>query len=1242
HFLRQISTATDGYVPAPGLDITFRRSFPLSIYGRYEQGILGYGWSHNWDYLLTDDGEGTVKIHGPGGSIRIFQEDIRPGYGYFSMEGDHGTLTDRGGGSFLLQEASGLVRVFNSDGLLEYVEDTHGNKITCSYSGSQLDALTHSGGQRLQLAYYPSGLLESVTDPDNRVTTFTYDATDDHLKSAAYFNGQVVEYDYSLGAGLTREHALTEAGLACCSHQYFTYDERGRLETMSRGGGAELLTFSYDSMGKISVMDALGHTSHFYLDHHGLLVRVTNALGHSTRLAYDQDFNLTRVTDPAGLSYIYEYDGHGNLTGSTDPLGHSTFFAYEGPYDRMTRLTDANGSATDYAYDLVTTELDSITYVDGSIEEWQHDQFGNPTSWTNRRLTPINYEWDSNGQITAKVYEDASRVDYEYDSRGNLIYSICHGDTTAMAYDGIDQLERITYPGDRFLEYTYDDEGRRESSTNQRDHRLDYHYDTVGRLEYITDESAAEIVRYHYDAVGRLARKDLGNGVYSTYQYDAASQLTHLFNMTPDDSTLSKFIYTYDSRGRRTRMETIEGAWLYEYDDLGQLAAWTAPDERRVEYEYDPLGNRITETDDGDTTAYVTNSLNQYESAGDRTYLYDADGNLEHETTPAGTTTYDYDDENRLITVTSPEGSWSYMYDGFGNRVRVSDNGVETDYVIDPIGFGDVVGEYDHATRTVNAHYDHGFGLLNRVEGTVAASFYAFDAIGSTSELTDSAGTALNSYTYEPFGAVRSQTGSIANPFEFVGEYGVLQEDNGLTHMRARHYAPNVGRFTADDPIGIEGGLNLLAYNSNDPVSFIDPQGLKGWSLWKKLRTPLYWVKHGNWLGKYNSGGNTETSVGELGDLSVEAVSLADEASRLHDRLYHEGFKNAHDIAKLWLRREVKIREASGEREKLWQRLWRWGFLHIPLPEPPDAAGTTESSGISYATDPNEKTAPSGFGPERLVDGDDLISYKVEFENDSLATAPAQIVTITDPLDPNLNWSTFELTEVSFGDTRLTIPENSQHFETTIPWTHNDVDFEVQIEIGIHHASGLVYANFYSIDPETFLPPTVDVGFLPPEDGTGRGQGHFSFVIEANEDVQAGTRIPNIAEITFDFNETIATNQIDPHDPSQGTDPEREAFVTIAPDSVSLTVMSEGGGVTSPGIGTFMYAWSDQVELIATPPTKGYRFVRWEGDVESVERHRARETSIQMMRDYTVTALFRLDKDRNAQQGPRRGEGGGR
>jgi hypothetical protein len=92
------------------------------------------------------------------------------------------------------------------------------------------------------------------------------------------------------------------------------------------------------------------------------------------------------------------------------------------------------------------------------------------------------------------------------------------------------------------------------------------------------------------------------------------------------------------------------------------------------------------------------------------------------------------------------------------------------------------------------------------------------------------------------------------------------------------------------------------------------------------------------------------------------------------------------------------------------------------------------------------------------------------------------------------------------------------------------------------------------------LPPEVQYGFLPPEDETGRGQGYFAYTIQAKGDLPTGTEIRNVATIVFDFGEVIDTNQIDPHDPSKGTDPEKEALVTIdaeAPSSMVTALPAE-------------------------------------------------------------------------------------
>ncbi|MDU3454211.1 MAG: RHS repeat-associated core domain-containing protein, partial [Proteus mirabilis] len=57
----------------------------------------------------------------------------------------------------------------------------------------------------------------------------------------------------------------------------------------------------------------------------------------------------------------------------------------------------------------------------------------------------------------------------------------------------------------------------------------------------------------------------------------------------------------------------------------------------------------------------------------------------------------------------------------------------------------------------------------------------------------------------------------------FQGQY--FDKETGLHYNTFRYYAPDLGRFTQQDPIGLAGGINLYAYAPN-PLTWVDPWGL--------------------------------------------------------------------------------------------------------------------------------------------------------------------------------------------------------------------------------------------------------------------------------------------------------------------------------------------------------------------------------------------------------------------------------
>jgi hypothetical protein len=196
-------------------------------------------------------------------------------------------------------------------------------------------------------------------------------------------------------------------------------------------------------------------------------------------------------------------------------------------------------------------------------------------------------------------------------------------------------------------------------------------------------------------------------------------------------------------------------------------------------------------------------------------------------------------------------------------------------------------------------------------------------------------------------------------------------------------------------------------------------------------------------------------------------------------------------------------------------------------------------------------TGPAGFGPNGFLSQASTFAYRIDFENLTNATAPAQQVIITDQLSTNYDWSSFNVSEVGFGDMLIALPQGVQHFETNVAVSYLGTNFQVQVQVGIQPASGMVYANFRSIDPNTSLPPPVNIGFLPPEDGTGRGQGHISYTIRPRVGLPTGTQFRNVALISFDSQPAISTDQVDPLNPAAGIDPAKQCLNTV--DAVAPT-----------------------------------------------------------------------------------------
>ncbi|WP_175517724.1 RHS repeat-associated core domain-containing protein [Planctomicrobium piriforme] len=1216
--LGSLATAVDASAPSAGLTLSFGRTFGNTITSRYHEGIFGRGWDADWQFSLEQLPDGTVIVHESSDSARSFQPDSRRAGAYFSQTGDAGVLKAVGGG-FELTETSGLKTRYNSAGQLEYIQDINGNRITAGYAGSQLTSLTSSSGGALTIAYNAAGHVSQISDSAGHVTTYSYDPTNTLLLSVTSPAG-TVNYTYSTGQGAPCEYALTSVTSPLGLVQHFEYDPQGRLTTAYLNNHLQQVTFNYDGLGKITTTDSTGAAGAVYFDAEGLLVRSDDAAGRFVLYEYNDARQLIKSTDDLGRSTTYTRCDCGRPKTITDVYGRTILtFALGGPNNAPTAFTDANGNVTRYGFDAAGNPT-STTYPDGTVERATYDADGNIETTVNRRGQLTSYEVNAAGQTTHEGWSSGYFQDFTYNARGLLATATDPAGTTTLTYDASDRLTRIDYPGSRWVTYAYNQDGRRTQIADSSGFATNYVYDAIGQLAEIRDAANALVVEYTYDNSGRLTREDKANGTFAVYGYDAAGRQTSVFNYNPGGAVNSKFVYTYDSAGRRSTQTTRDGVWTYTYDLSDQLtrAVFASSNPAKIpnqdlSYTYDALGNRLTTSANGVTTGYVGNNMNQYTSAGTTTYTYDADGNLRQENGPDGLKIYTYDEANRLVLVQEGGHVWQYEYDVLGNRSAVIYDGVRTDYLVDPTALGNVLGEYNAAgVRTVG--YVQGFGL-EAMSTSAGMRFYDFDATGSTAGISQANGSYARSYSYDPFGNSLYTSGTLANRFTFVGQAGVMDDGNGLYSMRARSYSPEQGRFTSQDPIGISGGLNLYAYVQNNPISLIDPVGLS--PLTSKPLCEQIFVDLFDYMLISNSavlGGLT----GSIGFLAVWGATSAGIVYASADTLaaFSLGFFGATTSGAAACVGHFLINDP-----------YRTEKFPRPLPNLDDLVRLRTVQGL----DPNEKFGAAGYGPHAYLKGDATIPYRINFENlgpgsdpvpTTPASAPAQRVEVTDPLSPKLDWSTLQFTEFGFGDIVVQVPAGLQYYFTTVGMTYNDKFFNVEVELSFERTTGIVKVVFQSVDPATELPPEVLTGFLPPEDGTGIGKGHVLFSIQPLAGLPSGTELRNVAYISFDGQYVIPTNQINPQDPASGTDPAKEALNTIdsrpatsavnsLPAKTSLTSFSVSWAGTDEAHGSGLAAYDIFVS------DNGGAYVLWQDDVstlsatfEGIEGHTYRFYSI--------------------------------
>ncbi|MEK8049722.1 CARDB domain-containing protein [Ideonella sp. DXS22W] len=216
---------------------------------------------------------------------------------------------------------------------------------------------------------------------------------------------------------------------------------------------------------------------------------------------------------------------------------------------------------------------------------------------------------------------------------------------------------------------------------------------------------------------------------------------------------------------------------------------------------------------------------------------------------------------------------------------------------------------------------------------------------------------------------------------------------------------------------------------------------------------------------------------------------------------------------------------------------------------------------VTRPRDPNDILGPDGFGDEKWIKAADALDYTIRFENAADATAPAQVVTVTQTLDADLDPRSFRVTGFGFADVRVE-PTQSRAFYSGRLDLRDTQGIYVDVTVNIDTATRVVTWTFTSIDPATGnVPVDANLGFLLPNDDSGRGDGFVSYTVKPLRNSATGTVIDAQARIVFDAEAPIDTppifNTLDAGLPSS-----RVEVLPATTDSPTFTVRWGGTDAT--------------------------------------------------------------------------------
>ncbi|WP_377273554.1 polymorphic toxin-type HINT domain-containing protein [Peterkaempfera sp. SMS 1(5)a] len=630
--------------------------------------------------------------------------------------------------------------------------------------------------------------------------------------------------------------------------------------TTAYGGDRTTVTPPQGATPTTTIVDARGNTRELDQYH------ASTPTGAYDKTLYDDtpSGKLAKLTDPAGNIWSYTYDQRGNPHQAVDPDNGTTTSVFD-DRNQLVSTTDQRGKSVTHLYDGLGRETE--THDGDATGPLLTKHVWDPTGFKGQLSSATRYVGGATGSaytLAYQLYDNLYRPHRTTTTIPAAEGSLAGSYQSNVQYNADGTIQSLGYPAAGSLAAeavlpTYDDVLRPVTLSGS------------GGATYITGTTYSNIgqpLQYTYQAAGqkmtqvtntyqwgtqrlsnsRVDRQDVpGTDKSATYGYDQAGNITSVTDVTRDGTDAQCF--SYDFVGRLTEAWAQGSAGCAATPSASVLGG---PAPYWQSFGYDTVGDRKSETDHSltgdpaqDTVQNYSyppaggphpHALSQVDSTGPSgsstdSYTYDDDGNTQTRTLAGSKQTLIWDSEGHLAQVSADDGhggtaTTSYVYDADGIRLITRTDSSTTLF----LGNTEITLATGSTTPHATRYYDLGDGNQAIRTDDNKLSFLIGDHQGTSQLAINSTDLTMQQRRTTPFGALRGSTpSSWPGDKGFVG--GTSDPSTGLTHLGARDYDPDTGRFLSVDPVLDPTKPQLLngyAYSNNSPVTSSDPTGLYG------------------------------------------------------------------------------------------------------------------------------------------------------------------------------------------------------------------------------------------------------------------------------------------------------------------------------------------------------------------------------------------------------------------------------